>query len=197
MKVIGIVGGIGAGKSTVVELMMAMAPIEYVSADQVGHQILLKGQPAYEPVVQAFGTTILNTKGEIERYKLAQIVFKDNKQLERLNQITHPIIFNQIEMQIKKQEQLGEVDFILLEAALLIESGLTFFTDKIIGVYAEPEIRLNRAMQRDHASKEQILKRMQAQMDWETMKKACDYIIDNSFSKENTQKQIKKMMEVL
>ena len=85
MKIIGIVGGMGAGKSTVIALLNEVQPVSYISADLIGHEILLKGQPAYLPILETFGESILDSQGEIVRKKLGQLVFGNEESVRRLN----------------------------------------------------------------------------------------------------------------
>lgn len=193
MKVIGIVGGIGAGKSTIVALMNEIKPMTVISADLIGHEILLKGEPAYERIIQAFGKDILDDSGEIIRSKLGQIVFGDKEKLNRLNSITHPIISERIKAQIAHAKKVAPGRHIILEAALLLESGLVDLTDVVIAVYADSNLRVNRVMLREGLERDHVLKRMAAQKEWEEMKKAANYIIDNSFSLETTREQIRQL----
>lgn len=194
MKVIGIVGGIGAGKSTVVELMSKMTPLLVISADQIGHDVLLKGHEAYKPVLEAFGKDILDEQGEISRRKLGVLVFENPDQLMRLNQITHPIITDVIKSKIAWHKVHQPNQHIILEAALLIESGLIDLVDVVIAVYADVETRLKRVVLRDKLDKEHIQARIRAQKDWEELKKVADEIIDNSISLEETNKQIESVL---
>lgn len=197
MKVIGIIGGMGAGKSTVIEIMNEIEPISYILADTVGHDILLKGHEAYETVVRSFGNDILDSNGEIIRRKLGQKVFHDPKQLVKLNEITHPIIRKKIEERIKRDQRLAPDRLIVLEAALLLEGGLKDLTDKIVAVYADPKTRVERVVRREGLEEEQILQRFKAQKDWEEIKQVADYIIDNSISRENTKRQVANLLVAL
>ncbi len=194
MKVIGIVGGIGAGKSTIVALMNEIKPMTIISADLIGHEILLKGESAYEQIIQDFGKDILDDSGEIIRSKLGQIVFGDEGRLNRLNAITHPIILERIKARIAHAKKVAPSKHIILEAALLLESGLVDLTDVVIAVYADRNLRVNRVMVREGVEHDHVLKRMAAQKEWEEMKEAASYIIDNSFSLETTKEQIRQLL---
>lgn len=194
MKVIGIVGGIGAGKSTVVALMNEIKPMTIISADLIGHEILLKGEPAYKLILQNFGQDILDDSGEIIRAKLGQMVFGDEEKLARLNAITHPIISEHIKEYIAAAKKTAPNRHIILEAALLLESGLVDLTDAVIAVYADRDLRMNRVLKRENLERDHILKRMAAQKEWEELKVAADYIIDNSFSLEITKAQIQQLL---
>lgn len=197
MKVIGIMGGIGAGKTTVVSLIQLFKNTLVISADEVGHKLLYKGQAAYEPVIKAFGTDILSCQGEIIRKRLGEIVFRDPQKLHQLNQITHPLIYEEIKRQIDKCQEEELVELILIDAALLIEIGLVKLTDKVIAVYAEDEVRMARIGEREGLSKKEILERFKAQKKWEEFTKVADAVIDNSFSLQETKQQIKNLLECL
>lgn len=197
MKVIGIVGGMGAGKSTVIRLMNEVRPISCILADNVGHDVLLKGHEAYQPVVEAFGKEILDDNGQIIRKKLGEIVFKDPDKLKKLNEITHPIIEMCICKQIATYKEEAPDRPIVLEAALLLESGLVDLTDIVVAIYAEPSIRVQRVVEREGLPEEQILERFKAQKEWEEIKASADYVIDNSVSLEETKEQIKALFEKL
>ena len=194
MKVIGIVGGMGAGKSTVAALFNEIEPVSFISADLIGHEILKKGQPAYVPILKAFGHDILDESGEIVRKKLGQVVFGDEEKVRMLNEITHPLIMKSVIQKIEVSKRTMPHRHIILEAALL-ESGLVDLTDLVIAVYAAPEVRVQRVIQREGLSKTQIIKRFKAQKEWEELKAAADYVIDNSISLENTKKQIRCILE--
>lgn len=195
MKVIGIVGGMGAGKSTVIALWNEMHPISCISADVIGHDILLKGNPAYEPIIEAFGTAILDETGEIVRKKLGECAFKTLKSVQKLNAITHPLIIEEVTRQIKEAKMTKPSQHIILEAALLIESGLVSLTDCVIAVYADTESRLKRIVKREGLTEEHILKRFKAQKEWKELEASADYIIDNSISLDYTREQIDRILE--
>lgn len=197
MKVIGIVGGIGAGKSTVVELMNKIEPMNIISADLVGHEVLLKGGKAYSTVIETFGEEILDKEGNIVRRKLGEKVFGDKELLQVLNSITHPCIIQEIQNRIEHMKRVNPEKHILLESALLIESGLVHLTDLVVAVYASSETRINRVMLREGFSEKQIKDRFSAQKKWEELKEAADYIIDNGVSLEETEVQIKELLERL
>lgn len=197
MKIIGIVGGIGAGKTTVAALLTELTPIEVIEADTVGHEILLKGQAAYEPILAAFGPSILDEQGEIVRKKLGNIVFSDPSKLQTLNEITHPLIRKEIERRIAWFKLAAPQHHILLEAALLIESGLIELVDTVIAVYAEENIRIERVMQREGVASEAVTARMKVQKSWEDFKAVADYVVDNSISLQQTKVQIQNILKEL
>ena len=197
MKVIGIVGGMGAGKSTVIAIMNEIQPISYISADLIGHEILLKGGAAYQPIIEAFGDEILDASGEIIRQKLGQVVFGNTEKVALLNVITHPIITAKIKDRIAYYQKTAPNQPIILEAALLLESGLVDLTDVVVAVYADKDVRLKRVIAREGLDEKHILKRFKAQKEWEELKAAADYVIDNGISLESTTAQIKQLLTLL
>ena len=197
MKVIGIIGGIGAGKSTIVSIMNELTPIKIISADLIGHQVLRKGNKAYNPVVNTFGDIILSEDGEIDRKKLGDIVFSSEHLVEVLNKITHPIIREEIELLIEEYKLNYKEQHIILEAALLIESGLIDLTDVVIAVHAEVGKRTNRVSNRDNISLVQISARMNAQKKWDELKNHANYIIDNNNGLDCTRSQVVEILKVL
>jgi len=191
MKVIGLTGGSGSGKTTVAVLLSQLTSVCIIDADKIGHEILKKGKPAYDAVLERFGEAILKADGEIDRKKLGQIVFANQSLLEILNKITHPLIIQEI---IERIHQIKSSDkackYIIVDAALLIESGLHKAVDEIWLVYAPEEIRLKRIAQRDGMTTEEARRRIASQMPWEEMKKYGDVIIDNGHNEAYTMKQL-------
>lgn len=194
MKVIGIVGGIGSGKTTVVSLIKECATTYVISADQIGHDILKKGHKAYEEVVRHFGTTILGEDSEIIRKRLGDIVFGDPVQLQKLNSISHPLIYEEVKREIDRCKQEHQYTLIIIDAALLIEIGLIHLTDLVIAVNAEEETRVVRLMVREGFTREQIIDRFKVQKKWEELSKVAHIIIDNNVSLDYTREQIKDLI---
>lgn len=192
--VLGIVGGIGAGKTTIVSLLSILKETYVIGADEIGHKLLLKDGKAYNKVVSAFGEDILDEEGHIIRAKLGAIVFADQTKLQKLNEISHPLIFEEVSFQIEKRKLEDKWEWIIIDAALLIEIGLVKLTDKVIGVYTEEEVRIERIMQREGFTREEALKRINSQKKWEEFNSVSDVVIDNSFSPENTKDQIAKII---
>lgn len=194
MMVLGIVGGIGSGKTTIVSMLSSMKKTYVIGADEIGHKLLLKDGKAYDKVVDTFGQDILDEEGNIVRAKLGAIVFSDKAKLQMLNDISHPLIFAEVERQIEERKLEQKWEWIIIDAALLIEIGLVKLTDKVIGVYADEEVRIERIMQREGFTREEALKRINSQKKWEEFNSVSNIVIDNSFSTENTKDQIAKLI---
>ena len=151
MKLLGIIGGIGSGKSTVSALFQQHGAA-VISADDIGHQILLL--PGVKNVVRKrWGSSVFGTNGEIDRRKLAAIVFADEKELAFLKSLTHPLITEEVQRQQEEHEKNG-VQLCLLDAPLLLESGLDHMVDLIVFVSAPAEVRWNRVKRRDWSETE-------------------------------------------
>ncbi len=194
MKVVGIIGGIGAGKSTVIEGIKEYTPTYVISGDEVGHKLLKKGQAGYAPVIAAFGEGICDRQGEIVRKALGELVFKDAKKLQCLNAITHPLIYQEVMRQIKACQYKGQYELIVVEGALLLEIGLDRLMDVLIAVYADEETRIKRVMLREGFTREQVLNRFKAQKKWEEFQEKAHFVINNGLSIESTCEQIKNIV---
>ena len=185
MKIIGLTGGIASGKSTVSRALQDLGAI-IIDADEVAHAIIEPGKPAWEDIVEHFGTEVLNPDQTIDREKLGAIVFNDPARLQVLNQITHPRVGEQFKQMIKniKSQQSDAVLFI--EVPLLYETHMDRICDEVWVVWVDEETQIQRLMKRDGLSREDALKRIDAQMSLDEKAKRADVVIDNSFSIEET-----------
>lgn len=196
MKILGITGGVGAGKSTILAYLQKQYGARVILADEAGHMVQEPGKPCYEKIVEQFGEEILEKTepgSRIDRQKLGAIVYANPEKLEILNQIVHPAVKTHILSEIEKERQKGEVPFVTIEAALLLEDHYEQFCDEIWYVYAEEAVRAERlAAGRGYSAKktESIMKN---QMKDAEFRSRCDFVIDNSSDfMENTYKQIDK-----
>lgn len=179
MKVIGLTGGTGSGKSVVSRSLVNVGAV-IVDADQIAHEIIWKGRPAYQEIVAYYGTEILDAEGNIIRKKLGEIVFHDAEKLAFLNQCTHKYIVAEVKEQIAAAKAAGTATAIILDAPLLLEAKLETVCDLVWVVYAEPEVRAQRVMERDGISYELAKARIANQKSWEEYKAAASAVIDNS-----------------
>lgn len=193
MTVIGLTGGIASGKSTVTALLKEKDAV-IIDADKIAREIMSKGEPAWFEVLNYFGDEILNDdRSDIDRKKLAHIVFSDKAKLEVLNNITHPKIIEEIKRQVEEYKKAGK-KIIVIDAALLIETGLDKIADEVWVVAANEDIQLQRLMAREKdITKDEALKRIKSQMPLAEKLKFADRVIDNNSSIEETKKQVDKM----
>jgi dephospho-CoA kinase len=194
MKVIGITGGVGCGKSTVLDLIADNFNAYVIKADEVGRHILAKGEEGYQKVVAEFGAGILDADYEIDRRKLAQLVFNDRHKLERLNSIEHPIIKKLIIDELHAVKAAGEYEFLFVEAALIYEEHYDEFCDEVWFVYANESVRRQRLKQSRSYTDEKISDIIRNQMSEKEFRQKCDRLIDNSGSQELTLAQLKKIL---
>lgn len=176
MKVIGLTGGIGSGKSTVAQFLAELGA-SIVDLDKVGHEALRKGSQAWEQVVGEFGKDILTAGGEIDRIKLGRIVFGNHKALMRLNQIVHPAIDNIVKAKIEEYHRQG-VRVVVLEAAAMLEAGKTEQVDELWVIVAPEAIMYKRVMERGGLSKKETRARIKAQLSNEKRIRQADVVID-------------------
>jgi dephospho-CoA kinase len=180
MKIIGLTGGIGSGKSTVVQFLAELGAV-VIDVDKVGHEVLEPGSEAWQRVISEFGNDILTVSGEIDRAKLAKRVFNNHEDLMRLNRITHPIIDNMLKAKLEEYRRLG-VSVVVMEAAALIESGRGSTVDEIWVVVAPESAVLQRLAGRTGYSENESKARIRAQMSAEERIRHADVVIDTDCS---------------
>ena len=177
MLKIGITGSIGAGKSTVAGIFKVLG-VPVFDADATAKNILNSDPQLREQVTAAFGSETYKN-GLLDRKYLATLVFNNPNQLAKLNALVHPASIEAANIWAKHWEEQG-CPYILKEAALLFEAGTNVGLDFIIGVTAPVEMRIARVMERDHVTREEVLKRMQHQLDDSEKMKRCNFVIDNN-----------------
>lgn len=190
MKVIGLTGGTGSGKSIVSKELKARGAYS-IDADEIAHDIIQKGKPAYDEIVSYFGEEILDETKTIMRKKLGTIVFSDKKKLNYLNQCTHKYINDEICRKIEIiQKGAEKYSCILLDAPLLIETDLISLCDKVWVVFATEQQRIKRIMERDSITYEQAENRIASQKKWDEYEKYAHCVIDNSKDLDFLKKQL-------
>jgi dephospho-CoA kinase len=190
---VGLTGGIACGKSTVAAMMRELG-CAVLEADKVAHQLMAPGQPACEEIVRDFGERILGPDGTIDRRQLGEIVFRDPKQLQRLNQIVHPRVIQEQDRRLAEWAAGGAVRVAVVEAALLVEAGYHRKLDRLAVVWCLPEQQLERLRARGLTA-EQIAQRIAAQMPLEEKRRLADDTIDCSGSLEHTRQQVEALVE--
>lgn len=177
MKVYGLTGKTGAGKSTVAEKLEKMG-FCVIDGDKIARSITEKGKPAISILANEFGCDIIEDDGSLNRKLLASRAFKDRESTAKLNAITHPIIKAEFEKELRKAEAEG-FSFAVIDAAALLESSCKDLCEKIIVVTAPEKIRLSRVLLRDGITKEQALIRINAQFPDEYYNEKADILIRN------------------
>lgn len=189
MKMIGITGGVGSGKSRVLSFLEETYDAVVCQADQVAWKLQEPGEKCYQEIVEHFGTGILNEDGTINRKALGKIVFGNEAQLLVLNAIMHPAVKNEIRNQIQKEAEKN-VNLFVLEAALLIEEHYDEICDELWYIYTNEEIRRQRLKESRQYSDEKIDAIMASQLSEEVFRTACQRVIENSGTFEETCAQI-------
>ena len=171
---IGLTGGIGSGKTTVAKIFELLnVPVYY--ADTASKLLYKTDKQLIQKIKEHFGDDIYNGD-ELNKPKMASLVFNDPQKLELLNSLVHPLTIRDAENWMKAQV----APYVIKEAALLFESGSVAGLDYVIGVYAPQHIRLKRVLDRDNTSREEVLNRMNRQIDEGIKMKLCDFIINNN-----------------
>ena len=189
-KVYGITGGAGTGKSEVMRLLREEFGGFTILSDDVARQLTRKGNISYKLIVEHFGEEILGEDGEIDRTRLAAIVFNDKEALNQLNSMTHPYVREEIHRLIREAKESGLYRFAALESAILLDAGYENECDEFWYVYTDPEIRRARMKETRGYSDERVDAVMKSQgNDKENMKK-CDFVIINNTTLEEVKRQL-------
>ena len=195
-KTFGLTGGAGSGKSTVAA-MFAELGARVIDADRVAHEVIRPPQPAYHEIVREFGFEILDSQGEIDRKRLAAIVFASPEKLTFLNSVVHPRVLERIERLAEGFLLADPKVIMLVEAALHYEAGYAGYFKRIIVAWSRPEQQLERLMARMGLTREQAALRIAAQMPSEEKRRRADYIIDCSGDLEATRQQVVRIYSQL
>jgi dephospho-CoA kinase len=196
MVVIGITGGIGTGKSTVSSMLRGLGA-QLIDADVITHKLMLPGEPAFEPLVDAFGTGILAPDGTIDRRELGRRAFADAGGTRLIESIIHPLVIEAIRERISWMSQVSEAPeqpaVAVIDVPLLYESGLDAVCDQVWVVTAASDVQRQRVAARDGAAAGEVLARERWQMPMEEKLARADAVIDNSGGLEETAAQVARL----
>ena len=195
MKVIGLTGGIGSGKSSVAQFLEELGAV-ILDTDKVGHEALKPDTEAWREVVAVFGRQILTPAGEVDRKKLGELVFSNPEALARLNQIVHPRIGGVVQAQLEEYRRRG-VPVVVLEIPLLVETGGTAMVDQVWVTVASKPVVLSRLEARSGLSRQQSLARICSQISNEEQVKHADVVIDNDGSLDDLKARVKELWQGL
>ena len=194
MKVIGVTGGVGAGKSEVLGYIAGNWNATVVEADEVGYLVMRPGKACYSAIVDLFGAGILKEDETLDREQIAKIVFEDKEMLAKMNAIVHPAVKEYIRKAIKREEE-NETDIFIVEAALLIEDKYDEICDELWYIYADEEVRKERLIEGRGYSEKKVREIMANQLSEDEFSSHCDFEIDNSGDFEETKKQLDHRMK--
>ncbi len=191
-KVYGLTGSIACGKTTVANLFVKYG-IPVVDLDNVSRDVVKPGSIGLKKIIAEFGKEFLTDTGTLDRKKLAKLIFDNKKYREKLEKILHPLIFEKEREMVKRHNMKHSDTPIIIDAALMIETGSYKRYKKIIVVYTPEKIQIQRLINRECISEEQAKKIILTQMSIEEKVKYADFLIDNSKSLDDTEKQVKKI----
>jgi len=200
MNVVALTGGVASGKSTVLKMFMRLGAFG-IDCDVLSREALRPCTSAWWSVVKAFGKDILRRDLEIDRPKLREIVFSDEEKRRTLERIVHPEVRRMLKERLNAIKTLTEATeergvLVVVDVPLLFELGMQSEFERVIVVYASEAVRLRRLLQRGF-SREIAMKIMRAQMPLEEKAKQADFVIYNEDSKEETEKEVRKIFETL
>lgn len=190
MKIIGLTGGIGSGKSTISELFIKKG-IRVIDADIVYKELSKPGQILYNEIVRTFGSEYLTPGDTIDFKKLSYTVFHDEEKRLILNKITHPVVRDEV---LREANALKNQPMAVIVVPLLFESGFDSICDKVICVYVDLRTQISRVMSRDHVDRETALLKIQAQIPLKLKASKSDYVIDNSFTMSESIRQFEEIL---
>ncbi|MHB1953606.1 MAG: dephospho-CoA kinase [Sulfobacillus sp.] len=177
MRVIGLTGGIGSGKSEVSNILRSLG-VPIVDADELTHAAQARGEPVWREIWQRFGWSVLGPNGEIHRRKLGYLVFHDTQKRHLLNQLVHPRVRAMMTEQLEVLREQGVLAAVL-DVPLLIEGGLHTMVDEVWVVYADPALQEKRVTERDHLDASEAGRRIRAQMPLDQKLQHAHFVIDN------------------
>lgn len=190
MKVIGITGGVGSGKSRILKMLETEYGALVIQADVVAKELMEPGKKGFEALVRALGPRILAADGTVDRPVLADLMFHDQAVIRTVNGIIHPMVWQEIQDRISR----GKRPLIIVEAALTDENHSDIY-DELWYVYTSEENRISRLLEGRGYSREKTISVMANQPSEETFRSLADYVIDNNGSLEETRQQLRAILK--
>lgn len=194
MKVVGITGGVGAGKSQILDYLSRSVDCRIIIADQIAHALEEPGENCYRQLVALLGQEVLAEDGRIDKNKMAARIFGESELLWQVNRIVHPAVKTYITEAISEAKLKGKPEYIFIEAALLIEDGYEKIVDEMWYIHTDEEVRRKRLRQSRGYSDEKIDRIMQGQLSEEEFYRHCPVVIENSGTLEDVYRQIDKKL---
>lgn len=194
MKVIGLTGGVGSGKSLAARILKEECRAELLITDDLGHLAMEPGTDGYRQIVERFGSQVLNQDGMVDRETLSAVVFQDEQARTDLNGIVHPVVLEYMKEYI--QERKSRDGMIILESAILFETGCDRFCDQIWYVHVSDEIRRERLAANRGYTAEKTESIMLKQLSVQEFYNRCDVVVENDGTKEELAEQIRARLPV-
>ena len=191
MITIGITGGVGAGKSTVLDFLEEKYQAYVIKADEIGHLVMEPGQSCYEPVIGLFGEQVIKNDKTIDRRQVSDVVFSHPDLLEKLNQIIHPAVRQYITEQLELKKQQGQ-KICVVEAALFFEDHYQEFCDTIWYIHTDEEIRIRRLMENRGYTRDKSVSIIASQAPESFFRENADYVVVNNGDFAQTRRQIEE-----
>jgi len=193
---VGLTGGLACGKSFVGHSLADLG-CYLIEADKLGHEVMMPGAEAYDAIVQEFGPQVLDSDGRINRRKLSGIVWNDPERLGKLSSLVHPPVQVREEVRMAEIARTDPRAIVVVEAAILVETGRYKCFDRLIVVTCASEQQMERALERGSYNKEEILARLNRQLPLAEKLRVADYVIDTSGAKEATLEQVRTVYDKL
>lgn len=197
--VLGITGGVGSGKSTVLEILKKLYDAKIFMADNIGHTAFEKNTASYKKIVDHFGEKILDENKEINRNTLSGIVFKKEDEMKFLNSVIHPMVKERIDREIKewrKNKDKPSPDLFVLETALMFETRCDKFCDGIWGIVCNENDRIKRLAETRGYSEDKAKSIIRSQLPESSYASLCDNVIENNGTYEDLENEIKKVINI-
>lgn len=198
MKFIGITGGVGAGKSAVLDYLATKPGVRVMLADEIAHELMEPGTDCYEQIRKTFpNEDIYREDGHFDRMKLAKVIFSDEKKRVQMNEIVHPAVKRYVIAEADRGRQEGKPSLLVLEAALLIEEHYDEICDELWYIYTREDVREARLMESRGYSKEKVQQIFASQLKEAEYRRHCSIVIDNNAGLAEMQHQIDEAVETI
>ncbi len=192
MRVVGVTGRLGSGKSSLCGLIERRGRVAVIDADKIGHEILEERSPIRERLVSRFGDRILDPRGEIDRRSLASIVFEEQGALDDLNGIVHPVLVQRILERLRALRESGGIDIVLIDAALLLEWADRLALDRVIWVRTSKETAIRRMAERG-MDEDEVQRRLERQRSEAEFRARADRIVENDGSRSDLDHEAERL----